>query len=151
AMYYPFIESLAHMVVDIPIMFVIQGVFSVLLYFLVDLQRTVSQFFIFLLVVFTMTTMVKGFFRLVAAVFKEESSAMSVAGIGVLVFSLYTGYTIPWLSILGALRWITYLNPLGFSFESLMMNEFHTLSGTCSTLVPQGPGYENVLLANQVC
>lgn len=52
----------------------------------------------------------KAFFRLVAAAFKEESSATSVAGIGVLVFSLYTGYTIPRLSIPRALRWITYLN-----------------------------------------
>lgn len=186
AMYYPFIESLAHTVVDIPITFIIQGIFSVLLYFLVDLQRTAAQFLsvipclqvygtdliylsdsIFFLIVFTMTTAMKGFFRLVAAAFKEESSATSVAGIGVLVFSLYTGYTIPRLSIPGALRWITYLNvgyriffechaetsfqPLGYGFESLMMNEFHTLNGTCSTLVPQGPGYENVSLANQVC
>ncbi|KAG2049210.1 hypothetical protein BDR06DRAFT_975405 [Suillus hirtellus] len=151
AMYYPFIKSLAHTVVDIPITFIIQGIFSVLLYFLVDLQRTAAQFFIFFLIVFTMTTAMKGFFRLVAAAFKEESSATSVAGIGVLVFSLYMGYTIPRLSIPGALRWITYLNPLGYSFESLMMNKFHTLNGTCSTLVPQGPGYENVSLANQVC
>lgn len=44
AMYYPFIESLAYTVVDIPITFVIQSVFSVLLYFLVDLQRTAAQF-----------------------------------------------------------------------------------------------------------
>jgi ATP-binding cassette subfamily G (WHITE) protein 2 (SNQ2) len=36
-MYYPFNESLAHSVVDILIMFVIQGIFSVLLYFLVEL------------------------------------------------------------------------------------------------------------------
>ncbi|KAG2112807.1 ABC-2 type transporter-domain-containing protein [Suillus cothurnatus] len=151
AMYYPFIKSLAHTVVNIPIMFIIQGVFSVLLYFLVDLQRTVSQFFIFFLVVFTMTTMMKGFFRLVTAAFKEESSATSVAGIDVLVFSLYFSYTFPRLSIPDALCWITYLNPLGFGFESLMMNEFHTLNRTCFTMVPQHPGYENVSLANQVC
>lgn len=31
------------------------------------------------------------------------------------------------------------------------MNEFHTIDAVCSTLVPQGPGYENVSLANQVC
>lgn len=43
------------------------------------------------------------------------------------------------------------LQPLVFGFESLMVNEFHTLNGTCSILVPQGPGYENVSLANQVC
>jgi ATP-binding cassette subfamily G (WHITE) protein 2 (SNQ2) len=32
-----------------------------------------------------------------------------------------------------------------------MANEFHTLNGTCSDLVPSGPGYETVSLANQVC
>jgi len=32
-----------------------------------------------------------------------------------------------------------------------MTNEFRTLQGTCSNLVPKGPGYENVQLANQVC
>jgi ATP-binding cassette subfamily G (WHITE) protein 2 (SNQ2) len=65
---------------------------------------------IFFLVVFTMTIAMKAFFRLIAAAFKQESSATSAAGIGVLIFSLYTGYTIPRPSIPGALRWITYLN-----------------------------------------
>lgn len=32
-----------------------------------------------------------------------------------------------------------------------MTNEFRTLNGTCSTLVPAGPGYENITLTNQVC
>ena len=32
-----------------------------------------------------------------------------------------------------------------------MVNEFYTINGTCTTLVPSGPGYENVTLANQVC
>lgn len=31
------------------------------------------------------------------------------------------------------------------------MNEFRTLNATCSSLVPQGAGYENVSLENQVC
>jgi len=161
---------------------VIQGVFSVLLYFLVDLQRTVSQFLwvvsclpvyttnlirlsdsIFLLVVFTMTTTMKGFFRLVAAAFKEESSVTSVVGIGVLVFSLYTGYTIPRLSILGALRWITYLN-VGWRlvFQVLCWNIYCSLSSSVlnhwwwtNFILWAGHAlpwsHENVLLANQVC
>jgi ATP-binding cassette, subfamily G (WHITE), member 2, SNQ2 len=33
----------------------------------------------------------------------------------------------------------------------VLVNEFHTLDGTCASLVPQGPGYENIGLANQVC
>jgi ATP-binding cassette subfamily G (WHITE) protein 2 (SNQ2) len=32
-----------------------------------------------------------------------------------------------------------------------MINEFRTLDGACTDLVPQGPGYENVGLSNQVC
>ena len=65
---------------------------------------------IFFLVIFTMTTAMKAFFRMIAACFKDESGATSMAGIAVLLVSLYTGYTIPRPSIPGALRWITYLN-----------------------------------------
>lgn len=36
-------------------------------------------------------------------------------------------------------------------FEAILTNEFRTIKGACSSLVPQGPGYENVTLANQVC
>lgn len=151
AMYYPFIEAFAHTVVDIPITFIIQAVFCVILYFMVGLQKSASQFFIFFLIVFTMTTTMKAFFRMLAASFKDESGATSLAGIAVLVVSLYTGYTIPRPSIPGGLRWITYLNPLRYGFEAVLTNEFHTLDATCSTLIPQGPGYENVSLANQVC
>jgi len=32
-----------------------------------------------------------------------------------------------------------------------MTNEFHTLNGLCSSLVPSGVGYEGVSLSNQVC
>lgn len=44
-----------------------------------------------------------------------------------------------------------YHQPLRYGFEAILTNEFHTLNGTCSSLVPQGAGYENVSLANQVC
>lgn len=64
-------------------------------------------------------------------------------------FSL--GYTIPRTSMIGALRWITHINPLRYAYAGLIVNEFHTLEGTCSLMVPSGPGYENVSLANQVC
>ena len=32
-----------------------------------------------------------------------------------------------------------------------MVNEFSTVQAECSTLVPQGPAYENITLQNQVC
>jgi ATP-binding cassette, subfamily G (WHITE), member 2, SNQ2 len=38
-----------------------------------------------------------------------------------------------------------------YGFESLITNEFRTLDGTCASLAPSGPGYENVTITNQVC
>ncbi|KAG0701470.1 ABC-2 type transporter-domain-containing protein [Suillus ampliporus] len=151
ALHYPFIQSLAHTVVDIPITLMVQLVFAVLLYFLVGLQRSAAQFFIFYLYLFLMSQTMKALFRAVAASFKTRLGAMAVGGIFVMLISLYSGYTVPWPTAPKGLRWIMWLNPLWWAFGGLVVNEFHTLDGVCSTLVPQGPGYENVSLANQVC
>ncbi|KAJ7018816.1 pleiotropic drug resistance ABC transporter [Mycena alexandri] len=164
ALYHPFIEAVALTLVDMPITFATTGVFSILLYFMVGLQQTASQFFIFFLFLFSMAITMKAFFRGIAAAFKSPATAQSVAGIVLLVLVIYTGYTIPkavralpprrfpsltiphsrW-----ALRWITYINPLRYGFEGVVANEFHTLKGSCSSLVPSGPGYENITLDNQ--
>jgi ATP-binding cassette, subfamily G (WHITE), member 2, SNQ2 len=69
----------------------------------------------------------------------------------VLISSLISGFTIPRSSMIDALHWIIYISPTYYGFESLMVNEFRTLRGSCSSLIPRGPGYENITLENQVC
>ncbi|KAF8877242.1 pleiotropic drug resistance ABC transporter [Gymnopilus junonius] len=146
ALYHPFIEALALTLVDIPITGVTVIVFSIIIYFMVGLQLSAGQYFIFLLFLFIMSITMKAWFRGIAAAFSSEAAAQSFAGISVLALSIYTAYD-DW-----ALRWITYINVrFPFIFESILTNEFRTLNGVCSNLVPQGPGYENVTLANQVC
>lgn len=44
AMYHPFVESMALTLVDVPITFFTLTFFCIVLYFLVDLQRTAAQF-----------------------------------------------------------------------------------------------------------
>ncbi|KAF8069062.1 pleiotropic drug resistance ABC transporter [Lyophyllum atratum] len=151
ALYHPFIEALALTLVDVPITFATTLVFGVILYFMVGLQRSAGQFFIFFLFIFAMSITMKAWFRAIAAAFKSEASAQTVAGISILALSIYTGYSIPKPSMIGAMRWITYINPLRYGFEAMLTNEFRTLNGTCSTLVPQGPGYDDVPLAHKVC
>ncbi|KIP01968.1 hypothetical protein PHLGIDRAFT_130987 [Phlebiopsis gigantea 11061_1 CR5-6] len=151
AMYYPFIEALAYTLVDLPISFITLVIFCITTYFIVGLQQSAGQFFIFLLVVYTMTVTMRSWFRALAAAFKAPAPAQTVSGVAILVLVLYTGYTIPQPSMIGALRWITYINPIRYGFEALLTNEFNTLDGECSALIPQGPGYENITLANQVC
>ncbi|PFH48337.1 hypothetical protein AMATHDRAFT_65762 [Amanita thiersii Skay4041] len=151
AMYHPMVEAVAMTLVDIPITFFTMVLFTIILYFIVGLQQSAGQYFIFFLFVFTVAVAMKTFFRLLAAMFRAEAPAQAVAGVLILALSLYTGYQIPKPSMIGALSWIFYINPLRYGFEALMVNEFHTLNGICSTLVPSGPGYEGVSLANQVC
>lgn len=57
-----------------------------------------------------MTNTMKAFFRMIAASFKTESAATALAGVAVVIVSLFTGYTIPEANIPGALRWIMYIN-----------------------------------------
>ncbi|KAI9569369.1 ABC-2 type transporter-domain-containing protein [Boletus coccyginus] len=151
ALYYPFIEGLAHTIVDIPISFISVAIMSIILYFSAGLQKTAEQFLTFLLFTFTVMLVMKTCFRAIAAFSTSESAAVPVAGLVFLILILYADFLIPVANIVGALHWITYVNPLHYAFESLMVNEFHTLNGMCTTLVPSGPGYGNVTLVNQVC
>ena len=52
----------------------------------------------------------KALFRSLAAAFQKPAPAQAVAGVLLLGLSLYTGYQIPKPSMIGALRWITYIN-----------------------------------------
>ncbi|CAE6441888.1 unnamed protein product [Rhizoctonia solani] len=151
AMYHPFVEALALTVVDIPITFVTQVLFGIILYWMTGLQKDAAKFFIFVLFTFLMSLTMKAFFRGIAASFARESTAQAVAGISTLILVLYTGYTIPKPTMIGALKWLTYINPVRYGFEALIVNEFHGLEGECSSLIPSGPGYEGISLQNQVC
>lgn len=93
----------------------------------------------------------KAWFRSLAAAFGNPSPAQSFAGIALLAIVLYTGYVIPRPSMIGALKWITWINPVRYGFEAILVNEFHTLKATCSSLIPSGDGYEDVSPSQQVC
>jgi ATP-binding cassette, subfamily G (WHITE), member 2, SNQ2 len=52
----------------------------------------------------------KAWFRAVAAGFGDPAPAQTVAGLMLLMLVLYTGYTIPKPYMIGALKWISYVN-----------------------------------------
>ncbi|OBZ73442.1 Multidrug resistance protein CDR2 [Grifola frondosa] len=104
AMYHPFVEALALTLVDLPITFVTMVIFSIILYFLVGLQQTASQFFIFLLLILTLAVTMKAWFRALAAAFQRPAPAQTIAGISVMILVLYTGYPLPQPYMIGALN-----------------------------------------------
>ena len=69
--------------------------------------HVLSIYFLFIL---TVALAMKALFRSLAAAFKKAAPAQAVAGVLLLGLSLYTGYQIPKPSMIGALRWISYIN-----------------------------------------
>ncbi|THY01481.1 putative ABC multidrug transporter, partial [Aureobasidium pullulans] len=108
---------------------------------IVDHSAEPSQFFIFflltLLVRFTMSAM----FRSLAAVTQTVSQALAMAGVLVLAIVIYTGYTIPRSYMHPWFKWLTWINPLSYAFEALMVNEFHGRNFTCASFIPTDPDF----------
>jgi len=151
AMLRPSADMLALTLVDLPFKFATTAVFDIILYFLAGLQPSASQFFVFLLFTFITNLSMLAFFRMLAAINRKESNATTMAGLGVLIVAIYTGYAIPRPSMKVWFRWLSYAQPIPFGFEAILTNEFRTLNVPCVQLVPQGAAYAGLTAANQAC
>ena len=65
-----------------------------------------------------------------------------------MIYSIYTGYVITKPQLLNDyiwFGWLYYVNPLAYSFEAVISDEFYNKVIECSPaqIVPQGPGYDD--------
>lgn len=139
------------MLTDMPYKIFNAITFNLVLYFMTNLRREPGPFFFFLLISFFLTLTMSMIFRTIASVSRTLAQAMAPAAILILAIVIYTGFAIPTTYMLGWSRWINYLDPIAYGFESLMINEFHGRSFVCSIFVPSGPGFANVGPNNHVC
>ncbi|KAK9465563.1 ABC-2 type transporter-domain-containing protein [Lipomyces arxii] len=152
AFYHPAAESLSFLVTTLPIKAASMFLFGLVLYFLVDLNRTAGQFFLFSLVVLVSGVTMNSFFQMIASFTKTLEAANSIAGLSLIIVFVYAGYLIPRPLMHPWFKWLSWLNPISYSFEGLMANEFHNRELDCSAvLIPQGPGFENVPIDYKVC
>ncbi|CAI4213418.1 unnamed protein product [Parascedosporium putredinis] len=107
---------------------------------LVDMPYKVANCIAFNVVLYFMTNL------------RREPGPMVPAAILILGLIIFTGFVIPIDYMLGWCRWINYIDPLAYAFESLMVNEFHNREFTCNEYVPPMiGGYADVGSANRVC
>ncbi|KAF9022747.1 ABC transporter protein [Hymenopellis radicata] len=151
AFYHPASEALASMITDLPYKLLNAIGFNLVIYFMANLRREVNHFFIFLLFSFLTTMAMSMIFRTIGALSRTISQAMAPAAFIILALVIYTGFTIPVDGMHPWFRWLNYVDPIGYAFESLMVNEFDGLEFACSVFVPTGPTYVGVPLANRVC
>lgn len=151
AFYHPFSEAIASMICDLPNKIASSIMFNITLYFLTHLRRTPGAFFTFYLFSFVVVLTMSMIFRMIGALSKTLAQAMAPAAVFILGLVIYTGFTVPIRDMHPWFRWINYIDPVAYAFESLMINEFHDREFDCSIYVPQGEGYANVAANERVC
>jgi ABC-type multidrug transport system permease subunit len=153
ALYHQSTQAIASYLCDLPYKIANMLVFNILVYFMSHLRREAGAFFFFCLVTFLATLVQSAIFRTLASITRTSDQAMipsAVLGLG-LGLMIYTGFTMPTAYMPGWSRWMAYINPLAYSFEALMANEFHNRMFECAVMVPQGPGYEDLSPTSQIC
>jgi len=145
AFYRPSAVVLARVLVDLPVLLPQVIVFVVVMYFMTGLIVDVSAFFIYMLFVYTTTICITALYRMFASLSPTIDDAVRFSGIALNLLIIYTGYVIPKPQLTGDyiwFGWLYYINPLSYSFEAVLTNEFSSRNIDCSPsqLVPQGPG-----------
>ncbi|GMM56132.1 hypothetical protein DAKH74_027480 [Maudiozyma humilis] len=150
--YHPAAESLADTISGFPFRMIGMTLFLIILFFLSGLHRTAGTFFMVYLFLTMCSETINGLFQMIAAGCSSLAQAHSICGILMMAISMYSSYMIQLPSMHPWFKWIAYILPIRYSFESMLNAEFHGRHMDCgTTLVPSGPLYENVSDANRAC
>lgn len=152
SLYHPAADALAGSISEFPFRFISQTLFFIIIYFLAGLTREANRFFIAFLFLVMCSESVNALFDLITAFSSSVAQANSIAGTVLMALILYSTYMIQLGSMHPWFKWISYVQPLRYSFESMLNAEFHAREMDCKgNVIPYGPSYANVSTENQVC
>ncbi|KGO65937.1 CDR ABC transporter [Penicillium italicum] len=151
AFYHPLSEAMASMICDLPSKILSTIAFNIPLYYMANLRTESGHVITYLLISFTSTLVMSMIFRTIGQSTRTIAEALTPAALMVIAMVLYTGFILPIRNMQGWLRWLHYLNPLAYSYEALVANEFHGRNFECASFVPAGPMYQNITAADRTC
>ncbi|ROV88366.1 hypothetical protein VPNG_10268 [Cytospora leucostoma] len=147
AFYRPSAVSLARVVTDIPVILIQVCLFAIIMYFMTGLDVVASKFWIYVLFVYVTTICTTSLYRMFASLSPTMDDAVRFCGIAISLLIMYLGYIIPRTQLLSKyiwFGWLYWINPLAYSYEAIMANEFSGRDMTCAAeqLVPRGAGVD---------
>ncbi|ODV63548.1 plasma membrane ATP-binding cassette transporter [Ascoidea rubescens DSM 1968] len=151
SMYHLSAEALQEIVTEIPIKFIGVIILCLTSYWMPHLKHEAGAFFQYMLFLLLIQQCMSFIFKFVATITKDGGTAHAIAGLWILMLSVYTGFIIPLPKMHHWIKWINWLNPMRYTYEQLLAVEFHGKKMACDNLIPSGNGYENVSIVNQIC
>lgn len=153
ALYHPSAEAVSSMICDLPYKISNAIIFNLTIYFMTNLRREPGPFFFFLLISFATVLVMSMIFRTIGSATRSLFQALVPAAILILDLVIFTGFVIPKRYMLPWCKWLYYIDPIAYSFESLMVNEFHGRNFECNQFVPDNrvPGYADLPEGSFAC
>lgn len=151
AFYRPAALILARTIADLPLVAVQSTLFTIILYWMANLVADAGKFFTNLLFVFTTVVCIIAFYRAIGSFSRDFNVTIRIAFLGLNVTAFFAGYMQPYHTMKSwVYKWIYWANPLMYSMEAVLVNQFDGLELACSPsqLVPAVPGASP---ENQVC
>ncbi|KAI1754031.1 BcatrD protein [Xylaria castorea] len=135
--YRAFTEAVASFVCDLPNKIVLTFVFNFPLYFLSNLRRTPSAFFTYYL--FGLLSLLNGsvVYRFIGAMSRTLAGSQPPGAILVMLLTIYSGFAVPFPDMRPWLQWFSYINPVYYAFEAMVINEFSGRQFECSDFIPE--------------
>ncbi|CAD6608928.1 XXYS1_4_G0045650.mRNA.1.CDS.1 [Saccharomyces cerevisiae] len=152
SLYHPSAEAIGSTLASFPFRMIGLTCFFIILFFLSGLHRTAGSFFTIYLFLTMCSEAINGLFEMVSSVCDTLSQANSISGILMMSISMYSTYMIQLPSMHPWFKWISYVLPIRYAFESMLNAEFHGRHMDCAnTLVPSGGDYDNLSDDYKVC
>ncbi|CAO1612964.1 unnamed protein product [Sympodiomycopsis kandeliae] len=153
AFFRPSALTVASLIADFPFGIPRATIFHIIVYFMSGLHRSAAAFWTSWLIVIVAYYAFRALFSMFGAVTTNFYTAARLAAVIMTMLVLWAGYVIPQDTMARWLFWVSYLNPIFYSFSALMINEFKRTTFTCggAQIVPSGPGYNQGLGPNQIC
>jgi ATP-binding cassette subfamily G (WHITE) protein 2 (SNQ2) len=147
AFYRPSAVSIARVLQDFPVVAVQVAIFGLIMYFMNGLDLDAGKFWIYMLFVYVTTLMLTAMYRMFASLSPEIDTAVRFSGIALNLLVIFTGYVIPKKQLLTDyiwFGWLYWVNPISYSFEAVLTNEFSGRLMDCAPdqLVPTGPNIQ---------
>ncbi|KAJ2856453.1 hypothetical protein J3B02_001596 [Coemansia erecta] len=131
----------------VPISLMSSTIFITGVYFISHLTFSAAKFFITLSVLSCLNMVSIAFMLMIGSAVKNMDIAFVVAPAIVTIELLFGGLLANPTSIVPAIRWVRWINPVYYAFSAFIQNEFQGLTFECSALSQCYPNGEQVIAA----
>lgn len=135
--YHALSEAIASFACDLPRKIALTFVFNFPLYFLSNLRRTAGAFFTYYLFGFMSLLNGSMIYRSMGAMSRTLAGSQPPGAVFVMLLTIYSGFVVPFRDMRPWLQWFSYINPVYYAFESMVINEFSGREFPCASFLPE--------------